>query len=83
MTASILTILAALIPFLIWLWKRRVAREDSPEEKQREWMRQAEREIASDDAGSASVRVNDALAELRMRRAARDSSGSGSATDKS
>jgi hypothetical protein len=32
MIASILTILAALVPFLILLWKRRAQREEDPYE---------------------------------------------------
>lgn len=74
MSAAILTILAALIPFLIWLWKRKAAESDDPINKRVKWREDAENEIAKDDEVGANVRINDALARFRMRKTQGNSS---------
>ena len=58
MTASIIAILAALIPFGIWLWKRKAAKDDSPEAKRDE----IHKAIADGDADT----VNRLLDDLRL-----------------
>ena len=57
MTASILAILAALVPFGIWLWRRKVARDSSPEEKRDE----IHKAIAKSDADTVNILLDDAL----------------------
>jgi len=58
-TLAILSLLGALVPFGIWLWKRRAAKQDSPVEQNREAYKQAEREQAG-----PNVALSDSLDEL-------------------
>jgi type VI protein secretion system component VasK len=65
MTAAILAILAALVPFLIWLWKRRDAREDNPQTQHDQKREQIAREIARSDEAGANRSLDDDLERLR------------------
>ena len=42
MTLAILGLLGALVPFGIWLWKRRAARQEDPREQHRQAYDQAD-----------------------------------------
>ena len=75
MTAAILAILAAIIPFGIWLLKRKAARDDSPEAK-RDEIHEA---IAKGDANDVSRLLDDTL---RMPAPKGKSNSSGPGSDK-
>lgn len=62
---GILTILAALIPFVIWLWKRRAARKDDPRTQHEERLTQIDRAIAKSDGDSVNRQLDDSLQRLR------------------
>ena len=49
--------------------RRRAAKNDNPEVKQSRWNAEVNREVTKKDGVGATVRINDALARLRMRRA--------------
>ena len=69
MTAAILSLLAALIPFGIWLWKRRAAKRDDPIQQHRD----ACKEIQKPVAPVADTHLADELDELeRLQRAKGD-----------
>lgn len=60
-TAAILSILAALVPFLVWVYKRQAAKHDNPilqKEKQDEAIDHA---IATDDVAAINVFIHDKL----------------------
>lgn len=81
MMTSILALLAALIPFGIWLYKKRAAQKTDPIEKHRERTSQIDSAIAERDsaaAGADSARDLDELERLQIADAARrgDSGGS-------
>lgn len=59
MTVAILSLLGALVPFAIWLWKRQAARQDSPVEQHREELKQADRPVTN-----PTVALSDSLDEL-------------------
>ena len=65
MTAAILAILAALVPFVVWLERRRIEAESSPEEKQRDRIDAYEREIIENDERGANISLDDELERLR------------------
>jgi hypothetical protein len=84
MTAAILTILAALVPFVIWLIRRGINRKEDPIiEHQRRYER-IDRDIISRASEKASANAGDDLDELeRLERMQKSASGvSGSAGDK-
>lgn len=67
MTAAILSLLAALIPFVIWLWKRKAAKNEDPIQQHREKYEQIEKPVRNlgDDA---LARELDDLERLRTAR---------------
>ena len=65
MTTAILTILAALIPFAIWLWKRAAAEHDDPLQKHENHREQIAKEIVRNDEASANRSLDDDLDKLR------------------
>lgn len=58
-----------------WFVRRRAARKDNPENKQADWQKEVDREIEKDDEAAANVRINDALARIRMRQHGKDHPG--------
>lgn len=67
MTAAILTIVATLVSAAWWIYKRKVLNSETPAVKNQRYREEVDREIAEDDAKGASVRLNDTLAQLRLR----------------
>ncbi len=65
MTASILTILAALIPLAVWLIRRYLNHEDDPYTKHAENREQIAREIIRNDETSANRSLDADLDKLR------------------
>jgi hypothetical protein len=78
MATSILAVLAALVPFLIWLWKRKAAKNDDPKEQAQNRINALHNEIASDDEESSRLRVAGLLDRVRMRQSESDKLGQGS-----
>jgi hypothetical protein len=79
MIASILAILAALVPFLIWLWQRHARREEDPYEKHIEHREELAREIIRHDEARANRSLDDDLDRLRaLQSHQRGSDGSSS-----
>ena len=64
MTTAILTILAALIPFGIWLYRRRAAENDDPQEQHEKHRAQIAKEIIRNDEASANRSLDDDLDRL-------------------
>ena len=62
-TAAILGILAALIPFGIFLWRRRIARDDSPEARRNE----IDSALAKHDAAKVNEILGDAIRNTTPR----------------
>ncbi len=60
MTAAILSILAALVPFCIWLWRRRAARQDAPEARRNE----IDTAIAAADAKKVNELLDDEVRSI-------------------
>lgn len=52
---GIITILAALIPFGIWLWKRSAAKADDPKTQNANRYEQIDQDIAKGDGTAAGV----------------------------
>ena len=70
MTTTILGILAALIPFGIWLYKRRAERKADPEQQRIERHETANKDLVDRDAETASAHGLadlDALERLQNR----------------
>jgi len=65
MTASIITILAALIPFAIWLYKRRAAVNDDPWEQHEKHREQIAKEIIHNDEAAANRSLDEDLDRLQ------------------
>jgi hypothetical protein len=65
MITSILAILAALVPFVIWLWKRHARQEEDPYEQHLEHREQLAREIIQRDEALANRSLDDDLDRLR------------------
>ena len=66
MTVAILGLLGALVPFALWLWKRRADRRDDPLEQHRQKYEQIEKPVRP----VADLDLSDDLDELeRLRRA--------------
>jgi len=65
MTATILTLLAALIPFAIWLYKRASARKDDRQYRHELRRQQMAREVIRNDEAAANRSLDDDLDELR------------------
>jgi hypothetical protein len=79
---AILVILAALVPFAIWLFKRHAAVEADPVEQQVDRVDVYEREVIQDDEAGANVSLAADLERLRAREALHgDRSGSRGAAD--
>ena len=64
MTASILAILAAVVPFAIWLWRRRVARSEIPEINHKVRYETINRDIISGASKRATEHATDDLERL-------------------
>lgn len=76
MTASILAILAAVVPFAIWLWRRRVARSEIPEINHKVRYETINRDIISGASKRATEHATDDLERLeRMLDGKSDPSG--------
>jgi hypothetical protein len=65
MTLSLLTILAALLPFAIWLYKRHAAIEADPIQQYEEHREQIAKEILRSDEAAANRSLDDDLDRLR------------------
>ena len=65
MTATILTLLATLVPFAIWLWKRHAAKTDDPTQQHELHREQIAKEIIHDDEAAANRSLDDDLDKLR------------------
>ena len=76
---TILALLAALVPLLIWWIKRAAEKRDDPIEQNRKRCAQADADIARGDGVAAGVNGAADLDELeRLQRANRNQSGSNS-----
>lgn len=64
MTIGIITILAALIPFVVWLVKRGIQKHSSPEEKHKERYEQIDQAIANRNSEAATIDGTDDLDDL-------------------
>ena len=65
---GIITILTALVPFAIWLWKRRDAVKDDPKTQQAKRYEVIDKDIASPNSATASIHASSDLDELdRLR----------------
>lgn len=73
MTTAILTICGALVPFIIWLVKRKVTSDEMPSTMRQRYEEETRKLIAARDA----VGVNRALDE-RLREISRNTGGQGS-----
>ena len=58
-------ILAAVIPFGIWLWRRRIQKHDDPKTKNQKRREQIAREIVHNDERGANRSLDDDLNRLR------------------
>jgi hypothetical protein len=73
MVTSIIALLGALVPLLIWWLKRRAGQRDDPAQQNRNRYAQAELDIARRDGPGASRHGLDDLDELdRLRRSQGD-----------
>ena len=63
--ASIIAILAAAVPFLVWYWRRRIEKKDDPQTQNTRRREEIAREIARDDERGANRRLDDDLDRLR------------------
>jgi uncharacterized protein YpmS len=70
-TAAILTLLAALVPFLIWAYKRHVAEEENPVAKKAKTDEEIDHAIATDDVDAINKFVHNKL----QNKGSGDSSG--------
>ena len=75
MTAAILTILAALIPFGIWLYRRRAAENDDPQAQHEKHREQIAKEILRNDEASANRSLDDDLDRLSILQSTRADGG--------
>jgi hypothetical protein len=64
MTTAILGILAALIPFAIWLWKRHAATEDDPWQQHENHRETIAKEIIHNDEAAANQSLDADLDKL-------------------
>lgn len=64
MTASILGLLAVIIPFAIWLWKRKAAKKDDPNEQTEVMREQMAKAILTKDIKHVNVLLDDKLNRL-------------------
>lgn len=69
---AILTILAALIPFAIWLYRTHRTKAESPAEQNKKRYEIIESDIARRDSDAATLHGGDDLDELDRLRRARD-----------
>ena len=67
MTVAILSILAALIPFGIWLYKRKAARVDDPLKQIEEKKNETDRIIKNHDARALNLHMDAVLRRLRYK----------------
>lgn len=72
MTAAIIAIIAAVVPFAIWLWKRRAEKADDPQQQHRKRYEQIEKDIARRDSTGSTLHGGDDLDALDRLRRARD-----------
>lgn len=68
---GVITILAALIPFAIWLWKRHAAVQDDPKTQQAKRYEIIDSDIAKAQSGAATVHASADLDELERLRIAK------------
>lgn len=78
MTVSILTLVAILAGFLIRLYWTRKEASETPETKLQNTREEIEQEILSNDSDAATLRIDDVLRRLRIKRAQRQSDKPGS-----
>ena len=64
MTAAILTILAALVPFIVWLIKRQVTTNDDPKTQNEKRYEQTDADIGKGDGVQAGLHGADDLDAL-------------------
>ena len=65
MTTAIVGILAALIPFAIWLWKRHAATQDDPWQQHEKHQEAIAKEIIHNDEAAANQSLDADLDKLR------------------
>ena len=67
MTAAILAILAALVPLVIVLIRRRIAKADDPKIQTEKRIEVLHKEIANDDEKASRLRIGRLLDRARLR----------------
>ena len=75
MTVAIISLLAALIPFVIWLVKRKAAQTDDPVAQHAERNVRIEEQLLSGDSNVLTAGADDDLAELDRLRAVQTKGG--------
>ena len=60
-TAAIMSILVAVVPFLIWLYKRRVAKQEDPVIQQKKQDEKLDKAIADNDVDTINEFIHDKL----------------------
>lgn len=77
MTTAIIGLLAALVPFIIWLIRREMTKQADPLEQNRERYKQIDADIAKGDSNTATAHADDDLDELeRLQHGANRQPGS-------
>jgi hypothetical protein len=78
-TAAILGLLAALVPLLVWLIRRRLTAQDDPTQQHRDRISDLDSDIATRDVDAANTHAARDLDELErlQNTRPRDSHGSG------
>lgn len=71
MITSLIALLVALVPFVLWLYKRRAARRADPLQQHRDRYQQIDRDLIARAGQAASAHSADDLAELERRLRAR------------
>ena len=66
MTASIIAILAAVVPFAIWLWRRKVAKDINPIEEYRKAVNENNTIIVKGDTDALNIKLESELNKLRV-----------------
>jgi Flp pilus assembly protein TadB len=82
MITSILTILAALVPFVIWLWKKRDQQQSDPDENFKRRSEQIAREIVQRDPAAANRALDDDLERLHTLQSHQRGAGSPPSADR-
>lgn len=76
MTTAILGILAALVPFAIWLYKRHAATQVDPQQQHENHREEIAKEIVRNDESSANRSLDADLDKLRSLQSDRRGQGS-------